>query len=303
MLTQRQLQSYWADGFIVLPELIDKTAIAEMRRVTDRFVEESRNVSQHTDVFDLEPDHSSERPRLRRLKNPHKLHDSYRNVLWHEGITSVMRQILGDSFRLHGGVQKINMKLAGDGAPVNWHQDWAFYPHTNDDMLALGIFLDDVDETNGPMLAIPGSHRGPIHDHTSDGTFCGAIDPHQAGIDVADAVSMTGPAGTVTFHHVRLVHGSVSNRSERDRRLLIYEVAAADAWPLSGTYMSPLTTQEQLDEWNRWMICGKPSYQARMEPVPVRLPLPFPSTGGSVYEIQNAFKGGIDQQHAASQAT
>ena len=117
MLTQRQLQSYWADGFIVLPELIDKTAIAEMRRVTDRFVEESRNVSQHTDVFDLEPDHSSERPRLRRLKNPHKLHDSYRNVLWHEGITSVMRQILGDSFRLHGGVQKINMKLAGDGAP------------------------------------------------------------------------------------------------------------------------------------------------------------------------------------------
>jgi hypothetical protein len=29
---------------------------------------------------------------------------------------------------------KLNMKSAGYGAPVEWHQDWAFYPHTNDDL-------------------------------------------------------------------------------------------------------------------------------------------------------------------------
>jgi hypothetical protein len=36
------------------------------------------------------------------------------------------------------------------GSPVEWHQDWAFYPHTNDDVLATGIYLDDCDLDNGP---------------------------------------------------------------------------------------------------------------------------------------------------------
>lgn len=301
MLTENQLKSYREEGFIVLPGLIDAAAVAEMTRVVDEFVEASREVSQHTDVFDLEPDHTPERPRLRRLKNPHKLHDCFKNVLWRDDITSILRQILGDSFRLHGGVQKINMKLAGDGAPVNWHQDWAFYPHTNDDLVGLSVFLDDVDETNGPLMAIPGTHKGPVYDHTSGGTFCGAIHAGDAGLDISSAVAMTGPAGTVGFHHVRTVHGSVSNRSDRDRRMLIYEVAAADAWPLCGTYMSKLATQEELDEWNRWLICGEPTYEARLEPVPALLPLPFPATSGSVYEIQREFDGGIDREFAASQ--
>jgi phytanoyl-CoA hydroxylase len=43
------------------------------------------------------------------------------------------------------------MKSAGYGAPVEWHQDWAFYPHTNDDLAAVGIMLDDCDLENGPI--------------------------------------------------------------------------------------------------------------------------------------------------------
>ena len=52
------------------------------------------------------------------------------------------------------------MKSAQYGSPVEWHQDWAFYPHTNDDMLAIGVLLDDCDLANGPMLVTPGTHIG-----------------------------------------------------------------------------------------------------------------------------------------------
>jgi len=38
-------------------------------------------------------------------------------------------------------------------------QDWAFYPHTNDDVLAIGVLLDDCDLANGPMLVTPGTHN------------------------------------------------------------------------------------------------------------------------------------------------
>ncbi len=70
---------------------------------------------------------------------------------------------LWGSLRYDSG--KLNMKSAGYGAPIEWHQDWAFYPHTNEDLAAVGIMIDDVDMENGPMMVVPGSHKGPIHDH------------------------------------------------------------------------------------------------------------------------------------------
>ena len=43
--------------------------------------------------------------------------------------------------------------------------------------------------------------------------------------------TLTGKAGDMTVHHVRLLHGSAPNRSDRARKILFYECARADAWP------------------------------------------------------------------------
>ena len=61
------------------------------------------------------------------------------------------------------------MKNPRSGSPVQWHQDWAFYPHTNDDLLAVGIALDDMRIENSCMMVVPGSHTGPVYDHHQDG--------------------------------------------------------------------------------------------------------------------------------------
>ena len=67
---------------------------------------------------------------------------------------------------------------------------------------------------NGPMLVVPGSHRGPIFDHHGpDGRFCGAMDPAERGVDLSKAVPCLGKAGSITVHHVRAVHGSATNFS------------------------------------------------------------------------------------------
>ena len=44
------------------------------------------------------------------------------------------------------------------GSLVEWHQDFAFYPHTNDDLI-IGIYLEDCYEQNGPLKIIKGSHK------------------------------------------------------------------------------------------------------------------------------------------------
>jgi ectoine hydroxylase-related dioxygenase (phytanoyl-CoA dioxygenase family) len=130
------------------------------------------------------------------------------------------------------------------------------------------------------MLVLPGTHRGPTYDHHADGRFCGAMDLVAAGLDGSKAVACTGPAGSVSFHHVRLVHGSAENTSTRERQLLLYECAAADAWPLVNF--------TNLEEFDSRMICGRPTIEPRVVPVPVRMPLPPALHQGSIYENQTA---------------
>ena len=89
-----------------------------------------------------------------------------------------------------------------------------------------------------------------------------------------------GKAGSMSFHHVRALHGSAMNTSNRPRNLLLNEVAASDAWPLMGV--------KDFDEFNSRLISGDPVIAPRMTNVPVRLPLPPAKRQGSIYETQSA---------------
>jgi phytanoyl-CoA hydroxylase len=196
-------------------------------------------------------------------------------------VIDILTKLLGPGLRLHGS--KLNMKSARYGSPVEWHQDWAFYPHTNDDVLAIGVLLDDCDLENGPMLVTPGTHQGEIWSHHGeDGHFAGLIDPDLVKGEIDRAVPCMGRAGSMSFHHVRALHGSATNTSDRPRNLLLYEVAASDAWPLMGV--------KDFDEFNSRLLSGDPVIAPRMTDVPVRLPLPPAKRQGSIYETQSAAK-------------
>src|SRR5206468_10233140 len=146
-------------------------------------------------------------------------------------------------------------------------------------LLAVGVMLDDCTSDNGPLMVVPGSHRGPIFDHHAEGHFCGAIDPGAIRDEIARAVPLTGRAGSMSFHHVRLVHGSAQNISSLPRTLLLYEYAAADAWPLMGV--------SDFADFNARLVIGEPSIEPRVAPVPVRMPLPPARSQGSIYENQS----------------
>jgi ectoine hydroxylase-related dioxygenase (phytanoyl-CoA dioxygenase family) len=279
MLTAQQIETYRRDGYLVIPRLIAGEQLAELRALTDRIVADARGVAANDDLYDLEPSHSSALPRVRRLKPAiFKRYDFFRALTRDPKITSILSGLLGPNIRLYGG--KLNMKSAGYGSPVEWHQDWAFYPHTNDDVLATGIYLDDCDLDNGPLLVVPGSHLGPTFDHHADGRFCGALNPANCEVDLAKAVPLMGPAGSMTIHHARLVHGSALNKSNRQRRLLLHEYTAADAWPLMGV--------ANFDDFNDRMVLGEPSVEPRIVPAPVRMPLPAADHQGSIYENQRS---------------
>jgi ectoine hydroxylase-related dioxygenase (phytanoyl-CoA dioxygenase family) len=281
MISEQDVQAYKRDGVIVVPEVLGKETLAEVRSVIAELVAGSAKTLEHTDVYDLEPGHTAEEPRVRRIKAPHKVHKVFDDIVRSPAVLDILTKLLGPGLRLHGS--KLNMKSARYGSPVEWHQDWAFYPHTNDDVLAIGVLLDDCDISNGPMLVTPGTHTGEVWSHHGeDGHFAGLIDPDLVKSEIDRAVPCMGRAGSMSFHHVRALHGSATNTSDRPRNLLLYEVAASDAWPLMGV--------KDFDEFNSRLLTGGPVLAPRMTDVPVRLPLPPAKRQGSIYETQSASK-------------
>ena len=286
MLTTDQVSFYQKNGYLLVEDVVTAEQLERMRAIAYDFIEASRHISESDEVFDLDVGHSAETPRLTRIKLPHKQHPYFDEILKNSGVTEVLRDLLGESAALI--TSKLNTKAPGGGAAVEWHQDWAFYPHTNDDLLAFGLMLEDVHLESGPLQVIPGSHKGPVLSHSVDGRFSGAIDADDPQFEAQRAVTLTGRAGSMTVHHARTLHGSAPNMSDKPRLILFYEIAKADAWPILGasSYIHALGQQKFWEDLQDRMIIGEPCLEPRLESVPVRMPLPPPADAGSIFKTQ-----------------
>ena len=276
MISDQDVAKYREEGCILVENVLDQAQLDSARSVIDGMLANAKGKPTHDDIYDFEPTHTADNPRVRRIKKPHVVNRLFWELVRTPRMLAILTKLLGSNVRLHGS--KLNIKAPRYGSPVEWHQDWAFYPHTNDDILAIGVMLDDVLEENGPMLYLPGSHQGPTYNHHAEGRFCGAIDPAAVPLDFKAAQSATGMAGTCSFHHVRLVHGSAQNTSDRPRQLLLYECSAADAWPL--------VNWSSLEEFDSRMICGDATVEPRTTPGSIRMPYPPALNQGSIYENQ-----------------
>lgn len=284
VLTQAQKDLYDEQGFIILENRIPADWLKKVHDEIARFEQEARGMTASNDRLDLEDTHTPQNPRLRRIKLPHTISDVMCDLMYSDHILAPARDLAGPDLRLH--TTKLNMKSAGYGAAVEWHQDYAFYPHTNDDILAIGVLLDDMEMENGPLMVFPGSHKGPVYDHHVDGVFAGGFIPSDVGLDTKDAVPLMGPAGSISIHHGRIVHGSALNTSNRARRILFYEMMAADAFPIMGS----MTKWAGIEDYNTRMLCGQPTLTPRLKDIPIRIPQPQPDVPISIYEIQKGLK-------------
>jgi len=288
MLTVEQKEFYADKGYVMVEDVVSADQLGKMQAVTNALIDASRMVSESNEIYDLDKGHGPDSPRLTRIKLPHKRDAIFREVLEQSGVTEVLRDLLGPDTTLI--TSKLNTKAPGGGAAVEWHQDWAFYPHTNDDLLAVGLMLEDVDADNGPLMVIPQTHKGPVLSHHANGVFCGAIDPDDPLFERDKAVTLTGKAGSMTVHHVRTLHGSAPNVSDRARKILFFEVASADAWPILGanSYIHSLGQRLFWDDLQERVITGAPCLTPRLENVPVSMPLPPAADTSSIFKTQES---------------
>lgn len=235
VLDQRARERYFADGFLTVPGHVGAAWLHRLRAVVAAKIEESRALTASDDQFDLAPDHSAEKPTIRPLRKAVDQHPELWAFAQDPTVVDLVADLLGPDVRFHSS--KLNFKWSDGGDPVRWHQDIQAWPHTNFSVLTFGVYLDDTGPEQGPLTALPGTHRGPLFDQFADeGRWTGAVAARDVVTLPTDtATDLCGPAGTGVLLDCRVVHGSAANYSSRMRPLLLNVYAAADALPITPT--------------------------------------------------------------------
>jgi hypothetical protein len=280
VLDQRQRERYFADGFIMVEGHVGPAWLDRLRAVVAAKIDESRALTASDDQFDLAPDHAAEKPNIRRLRKAVDQHPDLWSFAHDPSVVDLVADLLGPDVRFHSS--KLNFKWSDGGEPVRWHQDIQAWPHTNFSVLTFGVYLDDTGPEQGPLTAIPGTHRGTIFDQfDDDGRWTGAVTARDvATLPTDTAVDLCGPAGTVVLLHCRVVHGSAANYSSRMRPLLLNVYASADALPFSPT---PAPTSK-----TGVLVRGEEPTHVHMEPYPAKLPPRWDQVGyRSIFAAQS----------------
>lgn len=148
-------------------------------------------------------------------------------------IVDRVARLIGPDLQLQHSKVTTKPPTEGRGA-APWHQDFAYFPHSNADLVAVMVALDDATPDNGCLHVVPGSHElGPL-DHTEGGYFTGACSETEHFADASRHVPIELDAGSLSIHHAFTLHSSPENRIGTERRALVFQYRAADAFQLGG---------------------------------------------------------------------
>ena len=226
-LTADQRRAFDEDGYLFLPNVFTAEEVGAL-------------TAQIPDIT------AQDRPEVVREKGSNAPRSAFFVQTWNEAFGILARHprlvapvmdLLG-SVRLYMHQFKINAKAAFDGAVWQWHQDYATW-HNDDDMptpnaMNVALFLAEVNEFNGPLMFIPGSHKGGRleagHDTSTTSYPLWTIDNATITklVERGGLVAPKGPAGSLLMFHGNLVHASGSNLSPWSRWIVYLSLNRCD---------------------------------------------------------------------------
>ncbi|HTL30908.1 MAG TPA: phytanoyl-CoA dioxygenase family protein [Tepidisphaeraceae bacterium] len=278
-LTDEQIEQYRNEGFLVIERLFDASDLKRVDQTIRQMTDAALKGGDFSKILELEPEPIEGQRVPRRIFSPYDQHETFRSLAHDPRLLDKIESLISPNFNLQHS--KLNMKPAKVGSAVEWHQDMAYFPHTNDDLVTTLVYLDDATEENGCLQVLPRHHTHYFEHANEEGKFAGMITEDLSSF--GKPVPLPAPAGSVIFMHCITPHASLPNKSSRPRRTLIYEYRANDAFPI---YYGEMTN---LAEAKFRLIRGKPAKFARFGgPRPL-----IPNVGkyASLYELQANAKG------------
>ena len=232
-LSKSQIETFNRDGFLFLPELFSEAEINILKAELPKIFSMDRE--------EIERDESSEE--IRGAFAMHEYSTAFAALLRHPRLLEPAHQILGGDVYCHQ--YKIITKQAFGHLDFPWHQDFASW-RAHDGMpepkaMNYAVFLDDVNEFNGPIAFIPGSHRqgelSSIPEALPGITplYTMSVDTIKALAEENGIVSPKGAAGSAVFFHSCMAHTSAPNISPWPRNIVYLTCNRTDNYIRSPT--------------------------------------------------------------------
>lgn len=133
-------------------------------------------------------------------------------------ILDYVEQVLGPNFYMWAS--NFFIKEPRTLESVTWHQDAYYWPLEPHESCTVWLAFDDVDEENGGMQLIPGSHTRGIIEHNrldASGSSVLGLECDTSRFDLSTVETVCMRAGEISIHSDQLVHGSPGNPSARRR--------------------------------------------------------------------------------------
>ena len=214
-LSKQQLEQFDRDGYLFFPSHFTPEEVKTLTNEVPRLYAQDR------------PENIREKGKTSVRTNfaAHMYSEPFAKLARHPRMVEPVEQMFGEKLYMHQF--KINGKMAFDGDVWQWHQDYGTW--LNDDEMPearamnVAIFLDEVNEFNGPLMFIPGSHKmGALeagHDTstTSYPLWTISNDNIRSLVEKGGIVAPKGPAGSMIMFHGCLVHASSPNLSPWNR--------------------------------------------------------------------------------------
>jgi ectoine hydroxylase-related dioxygenase (phytanoyl-CoA dioxygenase family) len=220
MLTDEMLRQYRDHGYSIGGRLLDGPALAELRRRMDASI--------------------AALPAGQRSENMPSLHycdPFFRDLFLSPAFVDIAERILGPDLALF--TSYAISKRPGDGLPVAWHQDAAFFPIEPMATFTLWLAVDDSTHANGAMQVIAGSHRERcVVPHDVDQGDGSVLPLHLGGFRPEQAVDVELVAGGFSVHDPFILHGSPPNRSATRRCGITIKYVSTDV-RLDRSFVSP----------------------------------------------------------------
>lgn len=231
-LSQKQLDQFEQDGFLVLPQFFSEREINQCREELAS-LRKNEQIKQRPEAI-IEPDNEELRS-LFAVHNPQISH-FFSRVAADERLVGMTMQILGSEVELHQS--RVNLKPGFAGKEFYWHSDFETW-HVEDGLprmrtVSCSILLTPNFNSNGPLMLIPGSHHRYVTcvGETPENHYQKSLRRQEYGVPDNESlaklaepqgiVNAVGPPGTVVLFDCNTMHGSNSNITPYPRSNLFF---------------------------------------------------------------------------------
>ena len=217
MLTDQQVAEFKANGYVkggqvLTDQQVDVLCSEITRVISDR---DKQDVPQPVLARNLSGD---DKALVWQIVNIWEASSPFRELISHPRIVAEIAQLTQAS-ELRIWHDQIQYKPAHIGGVNMWHQDAPFWPILAPmTEVSAWVALDDVDEDNGCMSMVPGSHLWGNHiDFLNTLSNYDAMPGEYLGHAI-NVVRRPVKKGEVHYHHALTWHGSHANTSGRPRQ-------------------------------------------------------------------------------------